>query len=416
MISIRPFKGLRPRKDVVDKVAAKPYDVLNSAEAKEETKDNPFSFLKISKPEINFDFPIDQYAEEVYQKGKEVFDGFIRDGILIRDEKESLYIYAQTMDGRTQTGLVAGSSIDDYFDNHIKKHELTLIAKENDRIKHMKTKMAQPGMVFLTYKSVEEIDVIIQHYCAHHNAENDFVDSQNVRHQLWKIDNENTIKKLVELFKEKVAASYIADGHHRSAASAKVGKQLREEHPNYTGNEPFNFFLSCLFPSNQLQIQDYNRLVKDTNNLSEEEVLHKIAIHFEVEKMGTQIYKPTQLHEFSMYINNNWYKLNAKENTYNDHDPIAVLDVTILSKYILENILDIKDQRTDKRIDFVGGIRGLAALQKRVDSGEMKMAFAFYPVSLDQLIAIADSGNIMPPKSTWFEPKLKSGLVINVLN
>ena len=415
MITIKPFKGLRPRKDIVDKVAAKPYDVLNSAEAKEEAKDNPFSFLRISKPEINFDTTIDQYADEVYQKGKEIFDGFIKDGILVQDTTPCLYIYAQTMDGRTQTGLVAGSSIDDYFNDNIKKHELTLVAKENDRIKHMKTKMAQPGMVFLTYKSVEEIDVIINHYCEHHEAENDFTDSQNVRHQLWKIDNENIINKLTELFKEHVAASYIADGHHRSAASAKVGKQLREENPNYTGNEPFNYFLSCLFPSNQLQIQDYNRLVKDINGLTEEELLSKMAENFDIEKIGANIYKPAHLHEFSMYVNGNWYKLTAKQNTYDENDPIGVLDVTILSKYVLDEILNIKDQRTDKRIDFVGGIRGLGELQKRVDSGEMKIAFAFYPVSLDQLIAIADSGNIMPPKSTWFEPKLKSGLVINVL-
>lgn len=415
MITIRPFKGLRPRKDIVDKVASKPYDVLNSAEAKEEAKDNPYSFLRISKPEIGFDSPIDQYADAVYTKGKEIFDGFVKEGILVRDTTPCLYIYAQTMDGRTQTGLVAGSSIDDYFEDRIKKHELTLVAKENDRIKHMKTKMAQPGMVFLTYKAVEEIDVIIQHYCEHHEAENDFTDSQNVRHQLWKIDNENIINKLTELFKEKVAASYIADGHHRSAASAKVGKQLREENPNYTGDEPFNYFLSCLFPSNQLQIQDYNRLVKDTNGLNEEELLNKISQHFSIEEIGNKIYKPTHLHEFSMYVNGNWYKLTANKNTYHENDPIAVLDVTILSKYILDDILGIKDQRTDKRIDFVGGIRGLGELQKRVDSGEMKIAFAFYPVSLDQLIAIADTGNIMPPKSTWFEPKLKSGLVINVL-
>ncbi|HUM52906.1 MAG TPA: DUF1015 domain-containing protein, partial [Chitinophagales bacterium] len=386
MITIRPFKGLRPRKDIAEKVAAKPYDVLNSQEAKEEAKDNPFSFLKISKPEINFDVAIDQYADEVYQKGKEIFDGYMNDGILVRDEKPCLYIYAQTMDGRTQTGLVAGSSIDDYFNDNIKKHELTLVAKENDRIKHMKTKMAQPGMVFLTYKSVDEIDVIIEHYCEHHETENDFTDSQNVRHQLWKIDNENIINKLTSLFDEKVPASYIADGHHRSAASAKVGKQLREENPNYTGEEPFNYFLSCLFPSNQLQIQDYNRLIKDTNNLSEAELIEKIKTHFEIEKIGEQIYKPTHLHEFSMYINGNWYKLIAKPTTYENANEIGVLDITILSDFLLDPILNIKDQRTDKRIDFVGGIRGLAELQKRVDSGEMKIAFAFYPVSLDQLI------------------------------
>jgi uncharacterized protein (DUF1015 family) len=416
MITIRPLKGLRPRKDIADKVAAKPYDVLNSAEAKEEAKDNPYSFLHISKPEINFDQPIDQYEDAVYEKGKEIFERFILDGILVRDENPCLYIYAQTMDGRIQTGLVAGSSIDDYFNNHIKKHELTLVAKENDRIRHMKTKMAQPGMVFLTYKSVQEIDAIIEHYCEHHTAENDFTDSQDVRHQLWKIDNENIINKLAGLFHETVAASYIADGHHRSAASAKVGKQLRDENPNHTGNEPYNYFLSCLFPSNQLQIQDYNRLVKDLNGLSEEELLNRIGEKFEVEKMGAAFYKPVRLHEFSMYVNGSWYKLTARKGTYDETDPIGILDVTILSNNILDPVLGIKDQRTDKRIDFVGGIRGLGELQKRVDSGEMKIAFAFFPVSLDQLIAIADSGNIMPPKSTWFEPKLKSGLVINLLN
>ena len=415
MITIKPFKGLRPRKDIVDKVAAKPYDVLNSTEAKEEVSNNSYSFLRISKPEVNFEQQIDQYSDEVYQKGNEIFVEFIKDGILVKDETPCLYIYAQTMDGRTQTGLVAGSSIDDYFNNKIKKHELTLVAKENDRIKHMKTKMAQPGMVFLTYQSVEEIDVIIEHYCENHVSENDFMDTQNVRHQLWKIDNENIINKLVDLFHNHVEASYIADGHHRSAASAKVGKKLREEKPNHQGNEAYNYFLSCLFPSNQLQIQDYNRLLKDTNGLNENEILEKIATHFYIEKSGNYIYKPTRLHEFSMYVNGNWYKLTAHQNTYDENDPIGVLDVSILSKYILDEILGIKDQRTDKRIDFVGGIRGLGELQKRVDSGEMNIAFAFYPVSLDQLIAIADSGNIMPPKSTWFEPKLKSGLVINVL-
>lgn len=444
MITIRPFKGLRPRKDIVDKVASKPYDVVNSEEAKEEAKNNPYSFLRISKPEIvfmqdsfvenetqaklsdlmktvlgtnklSFNQAVDQYADEVYAKGKEIFDLFVNEGILVHDDKPSFYIYAQTMDGRTQTGLVAGSAIEDYFSDKIKKHELTLVAKENDRIKHMKTKMAQPGMVFLAYKNVEEVDAIIQHYCEHHDAENDFTDSQNVRHQLWKIDNENIINKLVELFKKKVPASYIADGHHRTAAAAKVGKQLREENPNHTGNESYNYFLSCLFPANQLQIQDYNRVVKDTNGLSEDEIIQKITANFDIEKIGANIYKPQQLHEFSMYLNGNWYKLIAKKNTYDENDPIGVLDVTILSKYVLDEILNIKDQRTDKRIDFVGGIRGLQELQKRVDSDEMKIAFAFYPVTLEQLMNIADTGNIMPPKSTWFEPKLKSGLVINVL-
>ena len=416
MITINAFKGLRPRKDNVHLVAAKPYDVLNSAEAKEEVKENPISFLRISKPEINFDNGIDQYADEVYAKGNEIFNQFIQDGILIKDETPCLYIYAQTMNGRTQTGLVAGSSIDDYFNDVIKKHELTLVAKENDRIRHMKTKMAQPGMVFLTYRSVAEIDALIDNYTQNHNVEYDFVDSQDVRHQLWVVNDAIIIEQLKNLFETKVPFSYIADGHHRSAASAKVGKQLREENPNFNGTESFNYFLSCLFPSEQLQIQDYNRLVKDTNGLSPADLLEKIQENFEVEKMGSAIYKPSQLHEFSLYIDGNWYKLTAKENTYANANAIEVLDVSILSNYLLAPILGIQDQRTDKRIDFVGGIRGLGELQKRVDSGEMKLAFAFYPVSINQLMEVADSNQIMPPKSTWFEPKLKSGLVINQLN
>lgn len=416
MITIKSFRAWRPRKDIADKVACKPYDVLNSAEAKAEAKDNPYSFLYISKPEINFEQTIDPYADEVYTRGKEKFEEFLQKGYLVRDEQPCLYIYAQTMNGRTQTGLVAGSSIDDYFEDRIKKHELTLVSKENDRIRHMKTKMAQPGMVFLTYKPVEEIDEIIKTYCAQHETENDFTDAQNVRHQLWKIDDKNVIDRLTEIFHTKVPASYIADGHHRTAAAAKVGQQLRDEHPGYTGNESFNFFLSCLFPSDQLQIQDYNRLIKDTSGLSEEELIEKIKENFEVEKKGAGIYKPQQLHELSMYVNGSWYKLSPNSNTYDENDPIGVLDITIFSKYILDPVLNIKDQRTDKRIDFVGGIRGLEELKKRVDSGEMKIAFAFFPVTLPQLMNIADSGNIMPPKSTWFEPKLKTALVINPLN
>lgn len=416
MITINAFKGLRPRKDNVHLVAAKPYDVLNSAEAKEEVKENPISFLRISKPEINFDNGIDQYADEVYAKGNEIFNQFIQDGILIKDETPCLYIYAQTMNGRTQTGLVAGSSIDDYFNDVIKKHELTLVAKENDRIRHMKTKMAQPGMVFLTYRSVAEIDALIDNYTQNHNVEYDFVDSQDVRHQLWVVNDAIIIEQLKNLFETKVPFSYIADGHHRSAASAKVGKQLREENPNFKGTESFNYFLSCLFPSEQLQIQDYNRLVKDTNGLSTAVLLEKIQENFDIEKIGSVIFKPSQLHEFSFYIDGNWYKLTAKKNTYANANAIEVLDVSILSNYLLAPILNIQDQRTDKRIDFVGGIRGLGELQKRVDSGEMKLAFAFYPVSINQLMEVADSNQIMPPKSTWFEPKLKSGLVINQLN
>jgi uncharacterized protein (DUF1015 family) len=415
MITIQPIRALRPRKDIVHLVAAKPYDVLNSEEAKAEVKENPISFLRVSKPEINFDSLIDQYDDAVYQKGKEVFDNMIADGILIKENKPCLYIYAQTMQGRTQVGLVAGSSIDDYFEDRIKKHEYTLVAKENDRIKHMKTKMAQPGMVFLAYRAVVEIDDIIENYIKNNTVEYDYKDSQDVRHQLWIIENENIIQSLTQLFATKVPQSYIADGHHRSAASAKVGLQLRTENPNHKGKESYNYFLSCLFPSTQLQIQDYNRLIKDTNNLSTANMLERIAENFEIEKIGSQPYKPAALHEFSMYCDGNWYKLRAKENTYSNANEIEVLDISIFTKYILENILAIQDQRTDKRIDFVGGIRGLKALQDRVDSGEMKLAFAFYPVSIEQLMQVADHNKIMPPKSTWFEPKLKSGLIINQL-
>ena len=415
MITIRPFQGLRPRVDLVDKVASKPYDVLNSAEARVEAEGNPYSFLRVSKPEINFDHDINPYADEVYEKGKEVFELMIQEGILIQDDAPCLYIYVQTMLGRTQTGLVAGSSIDDYFSNTIKKHELTLVAKENDRIRHMKTKMAQPGMVFLTYRPVTAIDAIIQAYCSAHVVTYDFTDSQEVRHQLWVIQEKDTIEQLTHLFHTHVEASYIADGHHRSAASAKVGMQLRESNPNHTGDESYNFFLSCLFPSDQLQIQDYNRLVKDLNGLEDSAFLELVNEYFDVELIGSEIFKPTQLHEFSMYLNHQWYKLTAKPITYHEADAIEVLDISILSKYVLSPILGIHDQRTDKRIDFVGGIRGLGELQKRVDSGEMSVAFAFYPVTLEQLMNIADTNNIMPPKSTWFEPKLKSGLVINLL-
>ena len=330
MITIKPFQGLRPRADLVAQVASKPYDVLNSAEAKAEAEGNPHSFLHISKPEINFDTPVDPYSDAVYEKGKEKFEEFMAQGWLVRDETPCLYIYEQTMDGRTQTGLVAGSWIDDYFEDRIKKHELTLVAKENDRIRHMKTKMAQPGMVFLTYRPVDEIDAIIEHYTENHEPANDFTDNQDVRHRLWKIDNPNIIAKLCELFHEEVRYSYIADGHHRSAAAAKVGQQLREENPDHTGNEAYNFFLSCLFPSDQLQILDYNRLVKDLNGHSVNELLSQLQEHFTVEA-SEAAYKPADLHEFSMYAGGHWYKLIAKGHTYDPKDPIGVLDVTILA-------------------------------------------------------------------------------------
>lgn len=414
MVNIRPFRALRPRKDLTAHIAAKPYDVLNSEEARKEVAQEPYSFLQISKPEVHFEPGHNQYADEVYAKGVEVFQSFIAKGWLLRDEQPGMYVYSQVMNGRRQTGLVAGSSIDDYFNDIIKKHELTLPAKENDRIRHMKEQSAQPGMVFLTYRQVDEIDAVINSIMKSAAPEADFTDELNVRHQLWPIFDAGITGQLQQLFAEKVPFSYIADGHHRSAASAKVGKQIREEKGEYTGEEPFNFFLSCLFPSGQLQIIDYNRLVKDLNGHSPEALLQLLEEDFAVEKLeGLQA--PPRLHTFSIYLQGAWYRLTAKSHTFDDHDPIKALDVTVLSNYVLDKILGIKDQRTDKRIDFVGGIRGLSELSARVDSGEMAVAFALYPVTLDQLMAIADNGMIMPPKSTWFEPKLKSGLVINLL-
>lgn len=414
MVNIRPFKGLRPQLELTSRIAAKPYDVLNSDEAKIEFQKEPLTFLQISKPEVHFSTPIDQYADKVYEKGNEIFQKFIQDGLLVRDEEPCMYIYSQIMDGRRQTGLVAGSSIDDYFNNTIKKHELTLTAKENDRIRHMKTKMAQPGMVFLTYRKVDAIDELVNSIIAESPLV-DFVDELNVVHQLWKVSQPEILQQFQDLFSKQVEASYIADGHHRSAASAKVGAAIREEKGSYSGEESFNFFLSCLFPSEQLQIIDYNRVVKDLNGHTVQEILDLLAADFEV-KEQSELFKPKKLHEFGMYLDGKWYQLSAKSHTFDDQDPIKGLDVTVLSNYVLDPILGIKDQRTDKRIDFVGGIRGLEELSKRVDSGEMAIAFAFYPVTLDQLMSIADNDMIMPPKSTWFEPKLKSGLVINLLD
>ncbi|MCO5232350.1 MAG: DUF1015 family protein [Chitinophagales bacterium] len=414
MVKIRPFRGLRPQIELSSRIASKPYDVLNSEEARIEVQKEPLSFLQISKPEVHFDSSISPYADEVYEKGNEIFKKFIAEGYLQRDEEASMYVYSQVMNGRRQTGLVAGSSIDDYFNNIIKKHELTLIAKENDRIRHMKTKMAQPGMVFLTYRNIDEITAIINNIIATPPLVH-FVDELDVTHQLWKISDSTITHTLQDLFATRVEASYIADGHHRSAASAKVGAAIRAAKGEYTGEEPFNYFLSCLFPSNQLQIIDYNRVIKDLNGYSSSEILEKIQENFEIE-VKSKLYAPTSLHEFSMYLDGKWYALKAKDHTYDNNDPIKCLDVTVLSQFILDPILGIKDQRTDKRIDFVGGIRGLGELSKRVDSGEMAIAFAFFPVTLDQLMSIADNGMIMPPKSTWFEPKLKSGLVINLLD
>jgi len=414
MAILKPFRGLRPPKTIAKDLAARPYDVLNSKEARIEAQGNPYSLLHITKPEIDLPENIDEHDERVYAKAKENFELFKQKGWLVQDDEEYLYIYAQTMNGRTQYGLVGCAGVDDYLNGVIKKHELTRKDKEEDRMKHVRITDANMEPVFFAYRAVPEIDAIIENIVKNQEPEYDFTADDGFGHHFWVIRDKNVIQKLVDLF-AKIPYTYVADGHHRTAAAALVGKEKREKHPNYTGKEEFNYFLAVHFPDNQLNIIDYNRVVKDLNGLTPAEFINKIKEKFEVEEKGTEIYRPTKLHNFSMYLEGKWYSLNAKPGTYNDDDPIEVLDVTVLSKYVLDEILGIKDLRTDKRIDFVGGIRGLGELKKRVDSGEMKVAFALYPVTMKQLIDIADTGNIMPPKTTWFEPKLRSGLVVHEL-
>ncbi|MFN3939282.1 MAG: DUF1015 domain-containing protein [Chitinophagales bacterium] len=412
MSIIKPFRGFRPKKEYAEKVASRPYDVLSSDEAREEAKGNSVSFLHVCKPEIDLDPSIYHYDDSVYAKAVENWKRLLTNGIFVQDSTPCLYAYRQIMHGHAQVGLVANSSIEDYFNDVIKKHEYTRPEKENDRIRHMYELQCHPEPVFLTYPDVAELDSIM-HTAVSGNPAYDFTADDGIQHTFWVIDNTETIRQIQKIFEQQVPFTYIADGHHRSAGSAKVGRRMAQENPNHTGNEEYNFFLSVIFPASQLMIMDYNRLVVDLNNHSATDFIDKISEKFSIESKGNEVYKPTQLHEFSMYLNNTWYKLVAKPGTYNDNDPIDVLDVTILSKHILDPLLGIKDQRTDKRIDFVGGIRGLGELKKRVDSGEMQIAFALYPVSIQQLINIADSGNVMPPKSTWFEPKLRSGLVVH---
>ncbi|MFA9389882.1 MAG: DUF1015 domain-containing protein [Prolixibacteraceae bacterium] len=416
MALIKPFKGVRPPQELAAKVASRPYDVLNSDEARVEAAENPQSLLRIIKPEIEFPAGTDEHIQEVYDKAVENFKLFQTNGWLLEDQKECLYIYAQTMNGRTQYGIVAAAAVDDYLNNVIKKHELTRPDKEEDRMKHVRITNANVEPVFFAYPANKEIDYMVKMIVDSKEPEYDFIADDGFGHHFWLIDEPLIIKKIVRIFEEEIPSTYVADGHHRTAAAALVGAEKRKENPNYTGDEEFNYFLAVHFPDNQLQIIDYNRLVKDLNGLSTEELIAKLGEDFKVEKMGTAIYKPDQLHTFSMYVDGNWYKLVAKEGTFNDNDPIGILDVTILSNMVLEKHFAIKDLRTDKRIDFVGGIRGLGELSKRVDKGEMKVAFALYPVSMKQLIDIADTGNIMPPKTTWFEPKLRSGLVIHKLD
>ena len=414
MAKIKPFKGIRPPKDLIKDVASRPYDVLNSEEAREEAKGNEKSLYHIIKPEIDFPVGTDEHDPAVYEKAAENFQMFQDKGWLVQDQKEQYYVYAQTMNGHTQYGLVVCAYVDDYLKGNIKKHELTRRDKEEDRMKHVRVNNANIEPVFFAYPDNSELDAIVKKYTA--NApEYDFVaELDGFGHTFWIIDEEKDIARITELF-EEMPSLYIADGHHRSAAAALVGAEKAKQNPNHRGDEEYNFFMAVCFPANQLTIIDYNRVVKDLNGLTEEEFLSKVATNFTVEEKGTDIYKPTGLHNFSLYLDGKWYSSTAKPGTYNDNDPIGVLDVTISSNLILDEVLGIKDLRSDKRIDFVGGIRGLGELKRRVDSGEMKVALALYPVTMKQLMDIADTGNIMPPKTTWFEPKLRSGLVIHKL-
>ncbi|MBP6430866.1 MAG: DUF1015 domain-containing protein [Ferruginibacter sp.] len=408
MSIIKPFAALRPEAQLAKQVASKPYDVLNSAEAKIEAQGNPNCFLHITKSEIDLADDIDTHSQEVYDKAKENLDAFISRNILFKESKPCYYIYQLIMNGRSQTGLVAASSVVDYDNDLIKKHEFTRPEKEKDRIDHMKTIGAQTGNVFLAYKNVSDLDNLIEDWKKEKNPVYDFTADDGIQHTIWIVNDDNAIEKITTIFDEQVPCTYIADGHHRAASAAKVKAAMGSD-----ATENANYFLTTLFPHNQLQIMDYNRVVKDLNGLNTEDFIAKIEAHFTVEKVA-KAFSPSQLHEFGMYLNKQWYKLASKENTYTT-DPIGILDISILSNNILEPILGIADQRTDKRIDFVGGIRGLSELEKRVNSGEMAVAFSLYPVSLQQLFDIADSGNVMPPKSTWFEPKLRDGLLTHVI-
>lgn len=412
MAKIKAFKAHRPKAGLEEKIASRPYDVLNSEEAKIEASGNEYSFLRINKPEIDLPSDTDHYSKEVYNKGKENLDSFISNNWLVQDEEPRLYIYEQTMGKHKQKGLVAGSAIDDYFNNIIKKHEYTRVTKETDRIEHMATLSAHIGPVFLTYKPVKELDNIIEDWCEKQDTVYDFVSEDEIGHKVWVIDHKATIDTITGIFEIQVPFTYVADGHHRSAASAKVGAMLRDQKGEYTGNEEFNNFLSVLFPSNQLMIIDYNRLVKDLNGLSKEAFLTALQTNFTIEKQDEEV-RPSMNYEYGMYLDGDWYKLKADDSITGTTDPVKSLDISIISDYVIDPILGISDQRTSNRIDFVGGIRGLGELQKRVDSGEMVVAFSIHPVEINQLIDVADSGNVMPPKSTWFEPKLRSGLFVH---
>lgn len=413
MVKIKPFKGVRPPKEFVEQVSSRPYDVLNSEEARAESEGNEKSLYHIIKPEIDFPVGMDEHDPLVYAKAVENFIRFQDKGWLKQDDKAFYYVYAQTMDSRTQYGLVVGANVDDYLSGVIKKHELTRRDKEEDRMKHVRVNNANIEPVFFAYPFQDELDRIVKDVTSE-KAEYDFVSQEGFGHHFWVVDNPQYIKRITEIFAE-MPCLYIADGHHRTAAAALVGAEKAKSNPHHTGDEEYNYFLAVCFPDTQLKIIDYNRLVTDLNGLSTAEFLDKLKVNFDVKEQGEEIYTPGKLHDFALYLDGRWYSLTAKQGTYDDNDPIGVLDVTISSNFILHDILGIEDLRSSKRVDFVGGIRGLGELKRRVDSGEMKAALALYPVSMKQLMDIADTGNIMPPKTTWFEPKLRSGLVIHKL-
>lgn len=414
MAKVKPFRGVRPPREMVEEVVSRPYDVLNSEEARKEAEGNPKSLYHIIKPEINFEPGTDEHDPKVYNKAVEQFNLFQKNGWLVQDSKENYYIYAQTMNGRTQYGFVIGAWVNDYMEGRIKKHELTRRDKEEDRMKHVRINNANVEPVFFAFPDNAALEEILRKETAK-EPEYDFVAPDGFGHTFWVVDDEDTIKKITEAF-ASIPNMYIADGHHRSAAAALVGAEKAKNNPNHRGDEEYNYFLAVAFPASHLCIIDYNRVVRDLNGLTPTEFLDRVRENFDVEDKGPEIYHPDRLHNFSLYLEGRWYSLTAKPGTYDDNDPIGVLDVTVSSDKILRDILGITDLRSDKRIDFVGGIRGLEELQRRVDSGEMKMALALYPVTMDQLMQIADTGNIMPPKTTWFEPKLRSGLVIHKLD
>ncbi len=416
MATVKPFKGIRPPRELVEEVQSRPYDVLSSEEARQEAAGNEKSLYHIIKPEIDFEPGTSEYDARVYEQAVKNFKKFQEKGWLLQDKSENYYIYAQTMNGKTQYGLVVGAYVDDYLNGVIMKHELTRRDKEEDRMKHVRVCNANIEPVFFAYPDNDTLDKLIHKYVDNVPSEYDFIAPiDGFRHQLWVISDESDIALVTNEF-AKMPALYIADGHHRSAAAALVGAEKARNNPNHKGDEEYNYFMAVCFQASELTILDYNRVVKDLNGLSVDEFLEKLRLHFDVDCKGSEIYKPQALHNFSLYLDGKWYSLTAKPGTFNDADPIGVLDVDISSRLILDEILNIKDLRSDKRIDFVGGLRGLGELKKRVDSGEMKAALALYPVSMQQIMDIADSGNIMPPKATWFEPKLRSGLVIHSLD